>query len=302
MLFAATGCKGSYELQDNWPSSVSYKVYHHAVFSTVLKGMVELQGTIFQTDSRVNITKNGNSISYAIRPLKKIRKGWNKSLIVEEIARQLPLQVKIGDNEAFSFAGYDSLYPALLRASNSPIITQRLLASADTSRLKAVWRDRWRLLRFLPDGVWVLPKHADFSKLNLETISPDSAVVDRMRVRSGRQCLEYSIYYTRQDSARLDMEQLFVSYQHKLNELQFNYTDFYINGSRDTRVFKAGLWQDETFKGEWRFSLDLATKLPCHEYRRETADLIISDPLTLERLKVTLFRYAENVFEYSKPD
>ena len=132
-----------------------------------------------------------------------------------ELEKKLDLELTMDERMMpVRIDGYDSLAAVLGRIQQKEEYRKQLLASLDTARFRAEWRDWWRLNDFLPRGVKLearTPLAVDAINKTLETLKVDSARFDGPRPRRKKSCLEYTVYYHRTDSLTLLMEQFYFS-------------------------------------------------------------------------------------------
>ncbi|MBF0431781.1 MAG: hypothetical protein HQK83_10910 [Fibrobacteria bacterium] len=295
-------CDNVVHFKPNRQTELDYKIYRQTTTSTMLKGQNEIPGTCLQIDLQINAKNNGGNWEWERTFLDLRRNGWNKDLLAGELALKAPLKVSFetSDNRA-SFVGLDSVYPLLHSIPRDPRITNRLMGSIDTSLYKKEWMDRWNLMHFLQDGDYRPGQNLDIMALNkkLVYLTADSLKINKLVKRGANQCLEYSMYYTRKDSIRLDMEQFFVSYKRILTEIQFDMDAFVTNTPKIGTHIKEGLWKEEKLSGQWRFALNIENAFPCFESRKEQVLLELKDYNIKQKIAVTIFRFSENVYRHN---
>jgi hypothetical protein len=283
------------------PASAVYNMYHMGTMSTKIQGGADSVGTALKIDMEVEVKQVKGGWTWRRKPKDFLAKGWNKDLIDDELENLVPLEVTLDSlGNPVQFSGYDSINEILGAIPKTEKMRKRLLASIDTSFYKNQWADRWKLFHILEPGTFEQGQRLETAALNdeLKTLKVDSVVIMGPRMLGQRKCLEYSVNYTKQRPVRLEIEQLFASFENFLARHQIGISLFFETSPDFGKILKKGTGEKENIRGRWRFSVHLQNGLPCYESRTESCDLTIEGPVTKNKVPVTLYRFSENVFKY----
>jgi hypothetical protein len=240
----------------------------------------EVQGTQFQGRWRFNWTQRGDGWILQRRLDTLAGRGYHKNSLPDELEKKVNLDFDLGpDRVPRRITGYDTLHKVLTRIEQKDPFEKQLLAGSDTTRFQALQRDLFRLRNLLHPGAWEIGNVVDVTELNprLETLKIDSARYQGPRPRNKKQCLEYEVFFHRQDSLSLLVEQFFFS-------------------ASAHRKWRKANWSPPTVQGIRHFAVEQETGLPCFESITETAEILLKNPEDKSEQAVTLYRYEEDLY------
>jgi len=279
VLFFLCHCSKS-EYQPVFPEKASWTVHHLGAYSSKLGEGREVQGTQFQGRLRLSWTKQGGGWRVQRRLDSLGGRGYHKNSMPDELEKKADLDIELGpDRIPLKISGYDTLLAALARIEQKDQYRKQLLSETDTLHFQALLRDMFRLRALLKPGVWEINASIAVAEMNsaLETLKLDSAQYQGPRPRIKRSCLEYEVYYHREDSLALLVEQFFFS-------------------ASAHRKWRKSTWSPATVMGLRHFSVDQRTGLPCFESITETAVVLLKNAEDKTEQPVTLYRYAEDLY------
>jgi hypothetical protein len=272
------------------PDKASFKVFHLGTYSTKMAGdeEKETQGTIFQTTLSYEFTKEGAQGHLHRKLDTLVARGYHKLSMPHELEKKVDLDLWL-DSALLpvKITGYDSMKAVLGRVQQKDEYRKQLLAASDPAKYQAQARDWWRVAGMLPHGVEMEPrKPLSIEAVNkaLELQKLDSARFEGPMPRGTsldkkKNCLEYTVYYHRNDSLPLLVEQFFFS-------------------GIQNRKYRRHTWKPGLVLGAERFSVDRATGLPCFYSKTETADILLEKKEDKSEVPIQLFRYEEDIYAY----
>jgi hypothetical protein len=197
------------------PDQARFRVSHLGTYSSKLDEEKEILGTIFETTVSWEWDRKAPGWVLQRRLDTLNAKGYHKFSMPHELEKKLELKLTLDAGMIpVGIEGYDSIHAVLGRIQQKEDFRKQLLASIDTAKYRAEWRDWWRLNAFLPRGIALearKPLSVESINKTLETLQADSARFDGPRPRRKKTCLEYTLYYHRTDSLTLLMEQFYFS-------------------------------------------------------------------------------------------
>jgi hypothetical protein len=272
------------------PDKAAYKVFHLGTYSTKMAGddEKEMQGTIFQTTLSFEFDKQGAQGHLHRKLDTLIARGYHKLSMPHELEKKVDLDLWLDSNLVpVRISGYDSLKSVLGHVQQKDEYRKQLLKASDAARYQAEARDWWRVAGMLPKGVEMEPrKPLSIEAVNktLELQKLDSARFEGPMPRGTsldkkKNCLEYTVYYHRNDSLPLLVEQFFFS-------------------NIQNRKYRRHTWKPGLVQGAERFSVDKATGLPCFHSKTESADITLEKKEDKSEIPIQLFRYEEDIYAY----
>jgi hypothetical protein len=276
-------CERTAVFDPKFPDQAKYRISHLGTYSSRLDEEKEVQGTIFETTVSFELERKAPGWILR-RNLDTLNaKGYHKFSMPHELEKKLDLEIAMdAQMMPVRIDGYDSMAAVLGRIQQKEEYRKQLLASLDTAKYRAEWRDWWRLNSFLPRGVKLearKPLSVDAINKTLETLKADSARFDGPRPRRKKSCLEYTIYYHRTDSLTLLMEQFYFS-------------------SNQNRKYRKYDWNASVVQGVLQYSVEQSTGMPCFYSKTEASDLELRLEAEKAKIPVHLFRYEEDLYEY----
>ncbi len=283
-LAVLLGCEKTVRFSPQAPEKAEIHMSRLASFSSEREYGKEVLGTLFQTSVLWNLEKEGEGYRLERRLDSMTAKGFHRNSMPEELEKKTNLTVFLGPDWIPSeVSGYDSLHLILSRLDHQKEDWKKqLLKSLDTSSFKTQMRDRWRLATLLPkDKEMLYPDTLPVGDINvkLETFQADSIRFFGPRLRLDKDCLDYTVYYTRHDSLPLQVEQ-------------------FIGTARENRRFWRESWGKSIIHGSWQFSVDRKTGLTCFDAKNEDAEVVFKNEETKEETPVRLMRYEENIYQF----
>lgn len=272
------------------PDKAEFHVYHLGTYSTKMAGdeEKETQGTIFQTTLSYRLEKQGAGAHIHRKLDTLIARGYHKLSMPHELEKKVDLDIDLDSAMIpVKITGYDSLKAVLGRIQQKDDYRKALLAASDPARYQAETRDWWRVARMLPRGVDIEPrKPLSVAEVNktLELRKLDSARFDGPLPRGAtlnkkKNCLEYTVYYHRNDSLPLLVEQFFFS-------------------NLQNRKYRGHSWKPGLVQGMEQFSVERTTGLPCFHSKSESADILLEKKKDQSEIPIQLFRYEEDIYAY----
>lgn len=276
-------CERTAVFDPKFPEKAEFRISRLATYSSKLDEEKEIQGTIFETTLSFRMERKGEGWVLRRSLDSMIAKGYHKFSMPHELEKKLSLELTMdADMMPVRIDGYDSLAAVLGRIQQKEEYRKQLLASIDTAKFRAEWRDWWRLNALLPRGVELearTPLSVDAVNKTLETLKIDSARFDGPRPRRKKNCLEYTLYYHRTDSLTLLMEQFYFS-------------------SIQNRKYRKYDWNASVVNGVLQYSVEQSTGMPCFYAKTESSDLEMQLKGEKARMPVHLYRYEEDLYEY----
>lgn len=276
-------CELSSVYDPKLPDNAQFRVFHLGTYSSKLEEEKELEGTIFQTTTSFVMEKQSPGWVLRRKLDTLMARGYHKFSMPHELEKKVPLTLTMDSGFIpVKIDGYDSLKAVLGRIQQKEDYRKQLLASLDTARYRAEWRDWWRMNKFLPKGVELEALKAlpvDGLNKTLESLQLDSAIFQGARPRLKKSCLDYTLYYHRTDSLALLMEQFYFS-------------------NIQNRKYRKYSWGPSVVNGILHWSVDRKTGLPCFQSKTEISEVTME--LKEEKVKtpVHLYRYEEDLYEF----
>ncbi len=283
-LLVVLGCENKVRFSPQAPETAEINMSRLASYSSEREVGKEVLGTLFQTSIHWNLHKEGDGFRLERRLDSMTAKGFHRNSLPDELEKRADLTVLLGpDWIPTQVSGYDSLPQILSRLDHQKEDWKKeLLKSLDTAKFTQDMRDRWRLATLLPrDQDLIYPENLPVKEVNakLESIQADSIRFFGPRLRLNRECLDYTVYYTRHDSLPLQVEQ-------------------FIGTARENRRFWRESWGKSIIHGSWQFSVDRETGLTCFDAKNEDAEVVFTNEETKAETPVRLMRYEENIFQF----
>ena len=284
--FTALGlvhCERTAVFNPKFPDQAKFRVSHLGTYSSRLEEEKEMQGTIFETTVSFELERRAPGWILRRRLDTLNAKGYHKFSMPHELEKKMDLELTLDAQRLpVRIDGYDSIFSVLGRIQQKEDYRKQLLASLDTAKYRAEWRDWWRLNAFLPPGIKLearKPLSVEAINKTLETLKADSARFDGPRPRRKKSCLEYTLYYHRTDSLTLLMEQFYFS-------------------SNQNRKYRKYDWHASVVQGVLQYSVEQSTGMPCFYSKTESSDLELQIKDEKAKVPVHLYRYEEDLYEY----
>jgi len=269
------------EYRPRLPDAAVVTVDHMGAYTSRLgDDEEEVNGTAFQDSWKWSYEKHGDGWIVRRRLDSLFGKGYHRLSMPNELEKKANLDIELGpDGLPRRITGYDSLHAVLARIEQRRDYREKLLRLSDTVRFQAEMRDAFRLRNLLPQGVLKSKTPIGVADANrvLETLKLDSARYLGEQTRLRRHCLEYEVYYHREDSLPLLVEQFFFS-------------------SAAHRKWKNSLWSPGRVDAFRHFSVERETGLPCFESVTETGHITLRDTTEKSEQPITLYRYEEDIY------